>query len=120
MVGYLPDLCSLFLGNEELVALLDAKGIIPSINMRQGSIHTSLRRRVNINGNQILHILRTEITSPYARPAQEETLVGSEALDLACRFLLQDILQSTVGNVQTTIVANVLAQCLLAVNLLAR
>ena len=76
--------------------------------MRQGSIHARLGRRVNIDSNQILQILRTEITSPHASPAQEEALLRCKALNLTCRFLLQNILQSAISDIQATIVTDVL------------
>ncbi|MBR0265469.1 MAG: hypothetical protein IJQ60_16500, partial [Prevotella sp.] len=38
----LPDLSALFLRDEELVALLDAEGVVPGIDLWQGCIDTVL------------------------------------------------------------------------------
>ena len=65
---FLPDMCTLVLRNKELIALLYVECLIPCIHHRKSTIDTSLVWRVNIYGHQILEILRTSVTSPYASP----------------------------------------------------
>lgn len=117
--GDLPNMCSLFLGDEELVALLHLEGVVPGVYMRQGGVHTSLVGRVGVDGDEVFHILGAHVAGPYACPAEEEALLGGESVDDAQRLLFHAVLQGAEGNVDTTIVADVLAEGLLAVDFLA-
>ena len=40
----LPNLCTLVLRDEELVALLHVERLVPCINLRKGSVYASLSR----------------------------------------------------------------------------
>lgn len=115
----LPDVGALVLWNVELITLLDVESIVPSVDLRQSGIDTCLTRRVRIDGNDILYILRADVAGPYARPRKEEPLLGSETVLNSERIGLQAVLKSTESHVETSVVANVLTEGQFSVNLLS-
>ena len=74
---------------------------------------------MGVDGDEILHVFGAHVGGPYAGPGEEEALLGSEAVDHAEGSLLHRVLQSTEGDVDAAVVADVLAESLLAVDELA-
>lgn len=64
----LPDLCTLVLRDEELVALLHVECLVPGINLRKGSVYASLSRRVRVGVDLTVDEFRTCIACPDVCP----------------------------------------------------
>ena len=113
----LPHPCTLILRNEKRVGFLDVKGSVPLVDVRQGAIYACRIRRVNIHIQQHVGIFGTIVACPYTSPTEEETLVGWESIDVACNAFI--IVHSTQCNMQSSVVSDILAEGLLAIDLLA-
>ena len=118
--GLLPDACTLVCRDEELLALLDVEGLVPSVDVGQGCVDARAARGVRIGGDDHLDILRTHVGSPYAGPREEEALLRRETVLHAEVLHLERVLQGTEGDVETAVVADVLAERQLTVDLAAR
>ena len=72
---------------------------------------------MNVISKQHVHILWTVVACPYTCPAKEEALVGFKTVYLGSCCTC--VVHGSKGYVQSAIVADVLTESLLAVNLLA-
>src|SRR5574344_1226534 len=68
--------------------------------------------------HQISDELRSNIARPNAAVREEETLFGRKAFHFLCIFwiLLHDILESTEGDVYTSIITDILTECFLSID----
>ena len=111
----LPKFQSLILRNEHLVARLHTEGLIPGIDMWQGSVDTPFAQSVWVVLDALTYLLLGDVLSPYACVGQEEALSWSETVLVLEGLLGGDILQSIEGYHQTAMVGKILAQCETAV-----
>lgn len=83
----LPKLQALVLRNEQLVALLYTKCLIPCIDMRKRTINTPLAERMRIILYAVADFLISNVLSPNTCIGEEEALVRSETI-LVLQWLL--------------------------------
>ena len=76
----LPKLQALVLRNEQLIALLYTKCLIPCIDMRKRTINTPLAERMRIILYAVADFLISNVLSPNTCIGEEETLVRSETI----------------------------------------
>ena len=75
---------------------------------------------MRIDGNDIFRIFRTSISCPHTTPREEETLLGGEAVGLLQGLLFHSVLEGTEGDIQTTVITDVLTKRQFTINKLTR
>ena len=81
MIIGLPKLQALCLRDKHLVAFFHAKGLVPHVDMRQGSVHTPAAQCVGVALGAVADFGLGDVAGPYSCIGNEEALVGSEAVD---------------------------------------
>ena len=92
----LPKLQALVLRNEQLVALLYTKCLIPCIDVRKRTINTPLAERMRIILYAVADFLISNVLSPNTCIGEEETLVRSETILVLQWLLSSSILEGIV------------------------
>src|SRR3712207_2371306 len=88
--------------------------------MGQRAIYTPLAQRMRITLHSVANLLFGDVLSPNAGISQEETLLGSEAIQILQRLLGHGILERAQGHLQSSVVSQVLTQRETAVGMQAR
>lgn len=106
----LPETETLLLGEVHLVTGFHVECVIPGIDVGEGTIDTPLTQSVRITLHTVADLLLRDVLSPYACIGDEETLLGSEAVERLQLLGLLHILQGIEGNLQTSVVGEVLTE----------
>src|SRR6185312_9976947 len=113
----LPDDDALLRRAIHLVAFLHAKRLEESRLIDQRAVTARLRRRVRIGLGQLDGQVVAVLATPDLREAEVHTLVAAEAVDRRARLGGGRDLVCLVGNRQTRVVGDVLAERELAVDM---
>src|SRR5207248_6185593 len=97
-------------GANHRIAILTSPRRLELGHVAQGAVDAPLRRRVRIRGDEESHELRSIELAPGLRPAEEKALLRGEAIDHRLRMRGQGSFHCSIGNRQTTEVADVLAE----------
>ena len=85
--------------------------------MRQGTIDTELAQRVRVALGAVANLCLGDVVRPYTCVGDEETLLGSKAIDSAEGVVAHRILQGVKSHLQTTMVGEILTEGELAVGI---
>lgn len=107
----LPDSYPVLWLDVEGVARLDAEGVVPVVALGESSVNPQAVDGVYIHHREVTHYLLGGCTGPKIGIGQEETLLRSEPVvfrELA--VILLPHLEGVVGDIQTTVIGDVLAK----------
>ena len=87
--------------------------IVPCADMGQCSVHTPTPERVGVGLRAVEYLFGADVACPYIGIGEEETLLGCETVFLSHRgvtILLRGILEGVEGDLQASVVGDVLAE----------
>ena len=112
----LPDGGALFDGEVEGIAFPDAEGLVPGVDVRQGTVDAPFAEGMRVGLGEQANLLVADVARPDIGVGEEESLLRGEAVGIVAKGLgRHEFLEGGEGYLQAAMVGDVLAQGELAV-----
>src|SRR6266699_6890303 len=76
-----PDPGAIFRLEVELVARFHAPGVVPGVDIAQGSVDAETRRRMGVGCHLLLERIGAGLRAPDLRPAEKHSLIARVAVE---------------------------------------